>query len=377
MATFSFYCRESKAGKKGTAPIEMSIVINGKRLFVNLPRQEKPKDFKKAMAETRDNDIKRFCAVMERNAKAAMTDMADSGVSLTADDLRQFLKYGGNKPYTIGDLFNDFLKAISLRVNNSLSPRAFHRYELLRDMFTSYIDCGLSVRSITENVVVGFYESLKAKYEPATSGGIMTRLKSVVKYGIEKGNIRVNPFAMVRIYKGEPKKEFLDENELNTILNKDFGIDRLNKIRDLFLFQVCSGLSYSDMAEIRQSDVLYRDGVYFISKERNKTGVPFCAVILPLGIEIFNRYHGCLPIVSNQKLNAYLKEIEVICGINKTLHTHLARKTYATYMNKKGYRLSTISRMLGHKNTHITESTYVMFDDSAVIEEAQIISARM
>ena len=97
-------------------------------------------------------------------------------------------------------------------------------------------------------------------------------------------------------------------------------------------------------------------------------------VVLPLGVEIFNRYNGCLPIPSNQKLNAYLKEIGDICGINKSLHTHLARKTYATHMNRQGYRVSTISKMLGHSNTSITESTYVMFEDNAVIDEARIIS---
>ena len=92
------------------------------------------------------------------------------------------------------------------------------------------------------------------------------------------------------------------------------------------------------------------------------------------GVEIFNRYNGCLPIPSNQKLNAYLKEVGDICGINKSLHTHLARKTYATHMNRQGYRVSTISKMLGHSNTSITESTYVMFEDNAVIDEARIIS---
>lgn len=374
MATFSFYCRESKTGKKGTAPIEMSIVLGGKRVFINLPRQEKPTDFKRAMAESRDNDIKRFCAAVERNAKSLMTDFAEQGTSLTAEDLREHLKYGGNKPYTIGELFEDYLKAISLRVNSSLSPKAYHRYEMLRDMFASHIDSGLSVTHITESVVVGFYASLKAKYEPSTSGGIMTRLKAVVSYAMERGKLRSNPFAMIKIYKGKPKKEFLTDDEINTIVTKDFGIDRLNKVRDLFLFQASTGLSYSDMAEISQSDLMLRNGIYYISKERNKTGIAFCCVVLPLGVEIFNRYNGCLPIPSNQKLNAYLKEVGDICGINKSLHTHLARKTYATHMNRQGYRVSTISKMLGHSNTSITESTYVMFEDNAVIDEARIIS---
>ena len=377
MATFSFYCRESKAGKKGTAPIEMSIVLGGKRAFINLPRQEKPKAFHKAMAETRDNDIKRFCNAMERNAKAAITDIVDKGLSLTAEDLRQYLKYGGMKPYTIGELFEDYLKALRLRIGTSLTPVAYHRYEITRDMFLEHIDSGLSVRHITESLVVGFYDSLKERYEPSTSGGIMTRLKTIVKYGIDKGEIKINPFAMIKIFKGKPKKEFLSDVELNKIMAKDFGIARLNQVRDLFLFQASTGLSYSDMAEISQTDMRQRQGIYFISKSRNKTGVPFCCVVLPIGVEIFNRYNGCLPIVSNQKLNAYLKEIEVICGIDKTLHTHLARKTYATYMNRQGYRLSTISKMLGHSNTSITESTYVMFEDNAVIEEAKIISDNM
>ena len=141
MATFSFYCRQSKTGKKGAAPIEMSIVLGGKRAFINLPRQEKPTDFKKAMTETKDNDIKRFCKAAERNAKAAVTDLMEKGLSLTAEDLRQYLKYGGIKPYTIKDLFDDYLKAIRLRVGTSLTEVSYHRYEITRDMFYEHIDC--------------------------------------------------------------------------------------------------------------------------------------------------------------------------------------------------------------------------------------------
>jgi hypothetical protein len=87
-----FYCRSSKADKKGFAPVELAITLDGKRVFIQLPRKERPEDFKKFVAAKRSNDLKDFLEVMRVNVNKAITDLARSGMPLTSDSLKNYLK---------------------------------------------------------------------------------------------------------------------------------------------------------------------------------------------------------------------------------------------------------------------------------------------
>lgn len=365
-----FYCRKSKVGKNGQAPIEMSVTINGDRTILSLPMKEEPNAFEKALSSKKNNQIKQYLAITEQNVKNAVTDIMDKGKAVTTSEVKQYLKYGGIKPYTIEDLFSDFMAVMKLRVGQGITERTYHKYEYIRDMFFEHIDKSLTVSHITNAVIVDFYSKLNERYEASSSGGMMTKLRTAIKYGIDNDKIKINPFSMVKISKGTPKKEFLTDEEMTVLMNRHFDIERLEHIKDLFLFQAASGLSYADVSELSFEDISFKDGIFFISKERVKTGQGFCAVVLPFGMDILRKYNGHLPLLSNQKYNSYLKEIQDLCGIEKKLHTHLARKTYATHMRRMGYNIATISRMLGHSNTTITESTYSFIEDNTVINEA-------
>ena len=128
-----------------------------------------------------------------------------------------------------------------------------------------------------------------------------------------------------------------------------------------------TGLSYAD---IETTTTLYeKDGITYIKGQRTKTKIPYTAVVLQDGVEIWNKYNGQLPILTNQKYNAYLKEIQDICKIDHNLTTHLARKTYATNMLNAGIAITTVSKMLGHSNCNITQKHYASVLDDTVISE--------
>ena len=169
-------------------------------------------------------------------------------------------------------------------------------------------------------------------------------------------------------------EDYLTEQEIALLVGKELEIDRLDKVRDLAVFQISTGLSYADTQKLRPEDIRYtEDGTCYIYKQRQKTGVYYTAVVFPEGVAILNKYYNRLPSISNQKGNAYLKEIQTICGITKNLHFHLFRKTYGTRLLNRGVRLETVSKCLGHSSTQITQTSYAKLLKQTIIDEVKSI----
>jgi integrase len=157
---------------------------------------------------------------------------------------------------------------------------------------------------------------------------------------------------------------------MNRLQDTDLHSERLDKIRDLAVFQAGSGLAYADLYLLVPEDILTSpEGIKYIYKERQKTGVFFTSVLLPCAISVLNKYNNMLPIVSNQRYNSYLKEIQTLCRIEKTLHTHLFRKTYATYLLNSGCRMDVVAQAMGHTSTRITAATYAFMQKNTVVTE--------
>ena len=213
--------------------------------------------------------------------------------------------------------------------------------------------------------------TLMREYNPVTANGYGQRVKTVVKYGMSKGLIRIDPFIGTHLSKKEAEVEFLTEEELALIRGTDFQNASLNRVRDLFVFQAASGMSYCDMAALVEGDIQFNtSGQPFIHKRRAKTKVFFTSVILPDGVEVLKKYNYHLPVISNNKYNAYLKPIKDLCGIEKPLHTHIARHTYATRCINAGIRLEVVARLMGHSTTRITLH-YAKLLQKNIIEEVQ------
>ena len=167
------------------------------------------------------------------------------------------------------------------------------------------------------------------------------------------GLIRIPYF--YKISERPVKKEPLDENDMKRLLQKEL-IPRHSKIRDIFIVQCFTGMSYSDIKRFDKS-ATYTDSTntIWIDSSRVKTGVDFDVPILPKVVELIQKYDFKLPVPSNQKMNDYLKEIGDIAGISKKLTTHLARRTFASLLNEKGVNITAIQRMLGHTKITTTQ----------------------
>lgn len=148
---------------------------------------------------------------------------------------------------------------------------------------------------------------------------------------------------------------YLSEDELKIIMKKKQASERLENVRDLFMFSSFCGLAYSDMAALTQDNIRkFFDGKLWIITKRKKTNTNVNVPLLDIPKMILKKYEGklpngkILPVISNQKLNAYLKEIADVCGIKKNLTFHLARHTFSTTVTlAKGILLRQLARCWG------------------------------
>ena len=224
------------------------------------------------------------------------------------------------------------------------------------------------INALTEQDVIAFKDFLIEKYDTNTAAGYLTKFKSFIKYAINTGKLKTNPSAYVKIKKEEKPIEYLTKDEIKKLEEAELDNKSLQSVLDLFLFEINSGISYADMMELTKDDIQEKDGVYFVNKTRKKTGSEYVSVLLPKAVEIIKKHDYQLKQISNQKMNAYLKVIGKLVGINKNLRTHLARHTYLTTLYNKGVSIQIIARTAGHKDIKITQRFYARLESNTVID---------
>jgi site-specific recombinase XerD len=205
----------------------------------------------------------------------------------------------------------------------------------------------------------------------------------IIKLCLANHWIDRNPFANYKSKVKEVERVYLSEEEIQSITNKDFKNERLSLVRDIFLFSCFTGLAYIDVKNLTKSHIsIGIDGDKWIFTHRQKTETASKIPILPVTQMIIDKYENhpqsknqekLLPILSNQKMNAYLKEIAGVCKIDKELTFHIARHTFATTVTlTNGVPIESVSKMLGHKNLRTTQH-YAKVLDKKVSEDMKIL----
>lgn len=373
--TFSLtlYCRNSKADKNGYAPIELSIVINGKRTYLKLQRKEKPELFKKNMQSTRENATKIFHDNQIVRINQIMDEMSLAGIELNAENLKACIRKGGViEHYTLGELWGDIIdnKQSELKSGDIVTD-TYKRYKLAKSAL--YAANGFTDQTPAREVELQHINNLQhylranIKTSQSTAFNYHVRCKSAFTLAFNRGKITSNPYSGFRMDKGgKTDIEYLTKSELARIAKKQLD-GRLDRIRDLFLFQCYSGLAYSDMASLTPEDFTCRQGdLILIKKRRKKTGVMFKSMVYGEGIRVLEKYQYRLPVLSNEKYNTYLKELQTICGIEKRLHTHLGRTTYICFLYNKHVDPTVIAEIVGHTSCKTTLKYYAKMESTTI-----------
>lgn len=371
--SIQFYCRQSKASRiTGLAHIEASIIISGNRVFINLPREEKPEEFKKAIQSRKHNDIKDYLDEVRSKFKDIELDMMRNNIPLTSSNLREYWKSGGVKTYTVGDLFKEYLDLLSKRVGRTLTQAAYKKYQNAFDAFLKFCPATTELSAITKGTMEKFLIDCQSKFKDSTTAGILTKVKTAFAYARDCNKIQINPFAGIKYSRGTKEIEYLTEDEIETLRNAQIDNKSLSDVRDAFILQAATGLSYADIYKLKKEDIhIEEDGTHYIVQTRQKTQNPFTTVVLPMGVEVLQKHDYQLHIISNQKYNLYLHSIQSLTGIEKNLTTHLARKTFACTLINRGVRMEAVSKCLAHKSVKITERYYAELNRNSVIEEVK------
>ena len=280
-------------------------------------------------------------------------------------------------------LHNEQMKAL---VGSDFAPATLERYETsykhtLHFLQSKYDVPDIDVEKLDYDFISGYEFWLKTvrKCDHNSTMKYLSNFKKIVNRCVKSGKLLRDPFVGFNMSKREVERDVLTEDQLKRIAQENFTGERLALVRDIFLFCCYTGLAYADIEKLKQTEIVKgSDGGLWIIAKRQKTNVTSRIPLLPVALEIIDRYKGhvscrmkgmVLPVLSNQKLNSYLKAIADRCSIHFNLTFHIARHTFATTVTlSNGIPIETVSRMLGHRNLKTTQH-YAKILDKKISED--------
>lgn len=380
----TFVCRASKAKKDGLSPLELSIIINGKRKYITLDRNVKVANFDSKKQKVKgDAAINEYTVALKVKCYGIETEMMKNGMDVTMDSFVDVFKNGFKaNTITILQLFRERNELFGKKIANGVvTGSTLEKYKVTMDYVAAYIKTlkkdDIMVKEITPMFIEDFFVYLVGLMSNNTAIQKMKHLKKILRMAVEEGYISVSPFKMT--LKNEQKEvNPLTLDELRKIKNKNISLPRLAKVRDMFIFECYTGLAFTDMVNLRsENNVVDTKGNEWIIKSRQKTKIQSTIPLLPIAKEILMKYQDELPTLTNQKYNGYLKELGDICGIKKNLHSHLARHTFATILLNSGVDMVSVSKILGHANSRITEKVYAKMLPETIMKKVMNVQAKL
>lgn len=370
-----FYLRGNHVNKDGTSAIMIRISIDGEieQLSSKLYVDPKVWDAKRGRANGRSAKILELNGRLqdiEVLLKEHYYDIQRRHGYVTAEMVRNAYMGITQREESLLKLYKQHLEDTKKLVGLSKADPTYRKYErmyrrVVEFMKKKYNITDIPLREIKYQFIVDleFFLRTEYKYSQNTTYKCMKFFKQVINKAIRAGLITVDPFNGYKISVQRVDRGFLSEDDLKKMMEKEFASKRLEQVRDIFVFACFSGLAYIDLANLRVDNIQKMfDGRLWIVTHRQKTNTKVTVPLLPPAIKILKKYEGkyldgqLLPIITNQKLNCYLKEIADICGIEKNLTFHLARHTFATTMTLgKGVPIESVSKMLGHTNIQTTQ----------------------
>ncbi len=205
------YCRKSRMNKKGLAPIELAISMNGERIFISLPVTMNPRQFEKQVIAKTENDTKKYLAEVESKIKAYQIQRASEGLDYSIDTIREYVKGGFNANYTMQELWDAFFTSFRKK---GTTPRNERKYELVMEVFFSNIlPPDTQVSELSHLHVLQFERHLKTHSADSTAANMLSKFRSIVLFGMNIERIAVDPFKGIHIRKKAKEVDFLSAQE--------------------------------------------------------------------------------------------------------------------------------------------------------------------
>ena len=332
--------------------------------------------------------LNRFFDSLKARCVSIYDELVRNGEYVDAESIKNIFLGNGLKQYMILEIFQTHNDEMESLVGKEYSSGTLQRYKAAKSHISDYIvhkyrKKDFPLKMLDYEFITGFEYYLKSvkKCSHNTSTKYIVNFKKIVRIAYANEWIDRDPFFHWSAKWKQKEREYLTQGELESMLKKEFGFERLDTVRDMFLFCCYTGLAFADIEKLNEDDLVKDiNGNKWIKTKRKKTKVLSSIPLLSIPEAIIDKYKDhprvitkktLLPVYTNQRTNSYLKEIAIACGIKKTLTTHLARHTFATTVTlSNGVPIESVSKMLGHTSLKTTQ-IYARVLDSKISDDME------
>ncbi len=393
-----FFIRKSKSSSSNQATIYLRITVDGVRTEISTQRNCEADKWNSTTSRVngKTEDVKSVNSYLEAlqfRIYEIHKDLTANAQEITGESIKiQFLGIT-EKPRMLVEIYEHHNQQFAELVGKEFSEGTLKKYKTCKASIIDFLKwkyqvSDFDIKNLGFEFVndYEFYLKTVKNCSHNTVMGYIKKLKKIVRECVAKDWLVKDPFMAYKMTIRETHRTVLSEEELNLIASKEFVTQRMEQVRDIFLFSCFTGLAYSDVEKLSPADIVRGiDGDKWIHTHRTKTDTASRIPILPMALAIIEKYanhpkannsNKVLPVLSNQRMNSYLKELADVCGFSKELTFHCARHTFATTVTlTNGVPIETVGKMLGHKNLRTTQ-IYAKVLDRKVSDDMKMLKAK-
>ena len=385
-----FFLRKDRM-KEGKAPIYLRISCkrNSSKMSTNHHVSPLYWDSKRGYVKDKDAShefINDYLDSLKVSIHEAHNVLIHDDEEVTARNIIRVLQGDYKRDHTLLEVFKKHNDDLKSRIGHGFSEGSHKNYRLTYRHIESYIKknyhtSDLSVRRVDYEFISGFDHYMRVELGNKPNGSMknLVRLKKIIRLALHNDWITKDPFRNFPIKIVKPERVFLNQDELTRVEQAELPTIKLNNVRDMFLFMCYTGLAYVDMKALNQDMIIKGfDGNMWVVGERSKSKVRFSVPLLPRAFQLLEKHLSIdrdvlFPVLSNQKMNDYIKDVMRLCNVTKRVSCHTARHTFATTVTLlNGVPIETVSRMLGHTDLRTTQ-IYAKVLDSKISKDMEQI----
>lgn len=394
-----FMLRTSRMNKKGEAPIYVRITVDGERSEIALNRFIEPTKWNAEAGHAKGTtevvkQLNTYIDIVRNKIYDYQKELLNDNEVISSVSLKNKFLGITEKKLSLIEVIQYHNNLMKERIGIDISQATFDRYETVLRLVQQFLkekykDTDFTLKHLKFKFLADFEHFLKTtrKCNSNTTAKYIQNFRKIINVSIKNEWLEKDPFTAYRASIKPVERDFLTPEELAILENKEIKIPRIAIVRDIFVFCCYTGLAYADVFKLTPDNIVTGiDGEKWIYTHRTKTKTKSNIPLLPKSVELIEKYKDhpvvgnkgtLLPVLSNQKMNSYLKEIADICEINKTLTFHIARHTFATTVTlTNGVPIESVSKMLGHKNIRTTQ-IYAKVVESKVSNDMKALREKL
>jgi site-specific recombinase XerD len=397
--TLHFYAKSTKANAAGLLPIYVRLTVDGNRMEFSTKKFIDSAKWSPEMSKMKGNtenarSLNEYLDLMKSKIFDIQMELIHRNEPLTIEVFKNRLLGIHERERMLIPIFEEHNRKVEELLGLEYAPGTLERYKTSLKHTKDFLQWKYNISDIEINKIdhpfiteYEFYLRSVRKCANNTAVKYIKNFKKIIKICISNGWLDKDPFANYKSKIREVERDYLTQEEVQDIYSKVFVTERLNLVKDIFVFSCFTGLAYIDVKNLTVSNIsMGIDGGKWIFTHRQKTETASRIPLLPIPEELILKYANhpqcinedkLLPVLSNQKMNSYLKEIADVCGIKKDLTFHIARHTFATTVTlTNGVPIESVSKMLGHKNIRTTQH-YAKILDKKVSEDMELLKSKL